>query len=112
MIITDGMENASREFSYAQIKSLINRKKCKYGWEFIYLGANIDAVEVAEQFGVARNRAQSFHNDSEGIALNFAVISETVKSFRAGPRQAGIPDGWNADINADYTKRGGKKSRR
>ena len=109
VITTDGMENASREFNFDMIKSMIERQKSKYGWEFIFLGANIDAVEVADRFGVARNRAQSFHNDSEGIALNYSVVSETVAAFRAAPRGASLDDDWSAEIQADYKKRGGKR---
>jgi len=109
VITTDGMENASREFDYDKIKSMIERQKSKYGWEFIFLGANIDAVEVANRFGVAKSRAQNFHNDSEGIALNYAVVSEAVASFRAAPVGASLDDEWSKDIQADYKKRGGKR---
>jgi len=106
VITTDGMENASREFDYAGIKSMIERQKSKYGWEFIFLGANIDAAEVAGRFGVARNRAQNFHNDSEGVALNYCVLSKTVSEYRAAPCGAGLSDNWNSDIQADYKRRG------
>jgi uncharacterized protein YegL len=109
VITTDGMENASREFDYNKIKSMIERQKSKYGWEFIFLGANIDAVEVANRFGVAKSRAQNFHNDGEGIALNYAVVSEAVASFRAAPVGANLDDDWSRDIQADYKKRGGKR---
>jgi len=109
VITTDGMENASREFDYDKIKFMIERQKSKYGWEFIFLGANIDAVEVANRFGVARNRAQNFHNDGEGIALNYSVVSEAVASFRAAPVGASLDDEWSKDIQADYKKRGGKR---
>ena len=109
VITTDGMENASREFNYNKIKSMIEWQKSKYGWEFIFLGANIDAVDVAERFGVARNRAQNFHNDSEGIALNYAVVSEAVTSFRAAPSGVSLDDDWSAEIQVDYKKRGGKR---
>ena len=105
VITTDGMENASREFSYSKIKSMIERQKSKYGWEFLFLGANIDAVEVADRFGVARNRAQSFHNDSEGIALNYEVLSETVGCLRAAPLGASFSDDWSAKIDTDYKRR-------
>ena len=108
VITTDGMENASHKFKYDKIKFMIERKKSKYNWEFIFLGANIDAVDVANRFGVARNRAQSFHNDSEGIALNYEAISETVRCFRAAPAGASISDDWSAKVDADYKKRGGK----
>ena len=107
VITTDGMENASREFSYSMIKSLIERQKSKYGWEFIFLGANIDAVDVADRFGIAGNRAQNFRNDSEGIALNYSVVSRAAASFRAAPKAAGLADDWSAEIEADYKRRGG-----
>ena len=108
VITTDGMENASREFDYNKIKSMIERQKSEYSWEFIFLGANIDAVEVAHLFGVARNRAQNFHNDSEGIALNYTVMSEAVSAYRAAPNGAGLDDDWSKAIQADYKKRGSK----
>ena len=109
IITTDGMENASREFDYDKIKSMIENQKSKYGWEFIFLGANIDTVDVANRFGVARNRAQNFHNDSEGIELNYSVLSETVSCFRAAPQGATFRENWSEDIQKDYKKRGGKK---
>jgi uncharacterized protein YegL len=108
VITTDGMENASREFTYDKIKSMIERQKDKYNWEFIFLGANIDAVEVAGRFGVDRTRAQNFHNDSEGIALNYSVLSETVASFRAAPKDARIDDNWSSEVQADFKKRSKK----
>ena len=109
VITTDGMENASREFDYKKIKSMIERQKGKYGWEFIFLGANMDAVDVADRFGVSRNRAQSFHNDKEGIALNYEVLNETVASFRAAPKNAKLRNSWSERIKADYVSRGGKR---
>jgi uncharacterized protein YegL len=109
VITTDGMENASREFNYDRIKSMIEHQKSKYSWEFIFLGANIDAVDVANRFGVARNRAQNFHNDGEGIALNYSVVSQAVSSFRAAPACASLDDDWSAEIQVDYKKRGGKR---
>jgi uncharacterized protein YegL len=75
VVTTDGMENASREFGYEQIKRMVEHQKSKYNWEFIFLGANIDAVSVAGRFGIAPDRAQSFFNDSEGIALNYCFVS-------------------------------------
>ena len=108
VITTDGMENASREFDYAKIKSMIEHKKEKYNWEFIFLGANIDAVDVANRFGIAKNRAQSFHNDSAGIALNYESVSETVLDYRAAPPKASLSDNWSEKIEKDYKKRSGK----
>ena len=109
VITTDGMENASREFSYDKIKSMIEHQKSKYSWEFIFLGANIDAVDVANRFGVASNRAQSFHNDSEGIRLNYEMLSRTASEFRRAEKCAPLADNWSAEIEADYKKRGGKR---
>ena len=83
VIITDGAENSSREYSAKKIKSIIQHEKKKYGWEFIFLGANIDAVETAEQFGIDENRAANYIPDSEGTELNFRMMSEAVTSFRA-----------------------------
>ena len=109
VITTDGMENASREFDYHKVKSLVEKQKSKYGWEFIFLGANIDAVEVANRFGITRNRAQNFHNDSDGIALNYSVVSKAVSMFREASPGSLIADDWNAEIQADYKRRGGKR---
>jgi uncharacterized protein YegL len=82
IIITDGMENVSREFSSQQVKTMIEHEKEKYGWEFIFLGANIDAVETAGRYGIDADRAVDYVADSEGTALNFTVMSQTVASFR------------------------------
>ena len=85
-----------------KIKTMIERQKERYAWEFIFLGANIDAVEVAERFGVDRTRAQNFHNDSEGIALNYCVLSETVAAYRNAAPGVSIDDDWNKKIETDY----------
>lgn len=106
VIITDGMENASREYSYDKVKAMVERQKEKYGWEFIFLGANIDAVETAGRFGISADRAQNYYADREGTQLNYKVVSEAICKFRKG---AGVAADWNAEINADFAKRGGKK---
>jgi uncharacterized protein YegL len=82
VIITDGEENSSREFSLEKIKSIIERQKAKYGWEFIFLGANIDAVTTAGSYGISKNRAADYLADSAGTDLNFQVLSETVLAYR------------------------------
>ena len=109
VITTDGLENASREFTYQKIKTMVERQKSKYNWEFLFLGANIDAVEVAGRFGVAGNRAQNYHNDVAGVVLNYAVVSEIASEFREAPCGAGIRDDWAAEIQADYDIRGGNQ---
>jgi len=106
VIITDGEENSSREYSAEKIKERVEHKKKKYGWEFIFLGANIDAVAAAERFGIAVDRAQDFHADREGLSMSFMVMSEAVAMFR---EESAIPEDWNADLQDDFRKRGGRK---
>ena len=103
VITTDGMENASRRYDYEAVKQMIQRQKEQYGWEFLFLGANIDAAREAARFGIGADRAANFHCDSKGTALNFEVISETVCSFRA---EQPIAADWKARIDADFRKRG------
>ncbi|MCH5188771.1 MAG: VWA domain-containing protein [Oscillospiraceae bacterium] len=82
VIITDGHENASREFSLKQIKAMIERQKSKYGWEFLFLGANIDAVSAAADIGISADRSVNYRADSEGTAENFSSVSDAVRSVR------------------------------
>ena len=102
LITTDGYENASREYTYEKIKSMIKFQKEKYGWEFIFLGANIDAIKEAERFGIGRDRAAQFHNDSTGVELNYRTVSKATIQFRG--RQS-IPDDWKKDIDDDFKER-------
>ena len=83
IITTDGMENASHKYSYDKVKKMVERQKKEYGWEFLFLGANIDAIEVAGRFGIAANRAINYKCDSKGTRLNYEVLSRTVSEFRA-----------------------------
>lgn len=106
IIITDGEENSSREYSVERIKAEIEQKKAKDGWEFIFLGANIDAIQTASQFGISAERAQNYHADSKGVELNFRVMSDTVATFR---QSSAVPKEWNRKIQKDYKHRGGKK---
>ena len=106
VIITDGEENSSREYSSEKVKSMIERQKNKYGWEFIFLGANIDAVETAKHFGIAENRAQSFHSDSAGTKLNYQSVSNMVECYR---EELAVPDNWNENIKKDFNQRGEHK---
>ncbi len=82
IIITDGEENSSREYSADRVKRLIRKEKEQYGWEFLFLGANIDAVETAGRFGISADRAAEYISDAEGTALNYAVMCEAVSEFR------------------------------
>lgn len=106
VIITDGEENSSRYFSVPQVKEMIEHQKNSCGWEFIFLGANIDAVETAGRFGISADRAVDYVPDSKGTELNFRMMSQTVSSFR----QRGIvsQDCLN-EIRKDMKKRGRRR---
>ena len=102
VITTDGMENASRRYDSHQIKAMIQRQKEKYGWEFLFLGANIDAVETAGRFGIGADRAVNYHADPQGTQLNYDVVSEAICQVRcSAPLQAG----WKKRIDDDFNKR-------
>ncbi len=107
VIITDGAENASRLYSQAGIRQMIEHKKARCGWEFIFLGANMDAAEMAEGYGIQADRAQTYHADSRGIGLNFKAVGCAVASFRQDAR---LPEDWNAEIERDYKGRGFRRS--
>ena len=102
VITTDGMENASYRYNYDSVKKMIERQKEKYGWEFIFLGANIDAVEVAGRFGIGADRASNYHADGQGTQLNYNVVGEAVFSLRQGN---GIKADWKDSIDKDYKER-------
>ena len=103
VITTDGMENASHQYTSDKVKAMIQRQKEKYGWEFLFLGANIDAVETAASFGIAEDRAANYNCDSKGTALNYRVLSDTICAVRASRP---ISAEWKKDIDADYERRG------
>ncbi len=102
VITTDGMENASRRYSADKVRSMIRRQQEKYGWEFLFLGANIDALETAESYGIDRSRSVQFHNDARGVELNYRVLNEAVSSVRCA---RSIEPDWCADIAADFASR-------
>ena len=105
VITTDGMENASERFSYKDIKQLINQQK-ELGWEFVFMGANIDAVEVAEHIGIDARRAVNYHADNQGTAHVFGAIGKFAHAFRAAPSAAKMSDNsWREDIDKDFTSR-------
>ena len=108
VITTDGMENASRMYSYDRVKQMVERQKEKYGWEFLFLGANIDAIETAGRFGISADRAANFNNDHEGIDLEYDVLADAVSSMRCCAAPIGAD--WKKRIEEDYEKRG-KKNR-
>ncbi len=82
IITTDGMENSSHEYTYKKVKKLVEKQQSKYGWEFLFLGANIDAISVAGSFGIDSKRAINYMSDSRGTGVSFKALSNTVSSFR------------------------------
>ena len=100
VIITDGYENASREFSLQQVKRLIEEQKEQAGWEFLFLGANMDAVEVAEGFGISHNMSATYMADSVGTRKNFAGVERVFSNVRSGRT---IPKDWKKEIE-NYEK--------
>ena len=106
VITTDGMENASHHYTSDQVKAMVKRQKEKYGWEFLFLGANIDAVETAAHFGIMEDRAVTFHNDSQGQQLNYRVVSETMSCLRAC---APVGREWKEEIEEDFKSRKAKR---
>lgn len=101
VITTDGMENASCRYTAGEIKMKIQRQKEKFGWEFLFLGANIDAAETAAQIGIDRSRTASFHSDQAGTRLNYEVIGDAVRAMR----EKALPEDWANRIHRDYQSR-------
>ena len=102
VITTDGMENASRHYTSDEVKAMVKKEKEKYGWEFLFLGANIDAVETAAHFGIGANRAVRFHNDPKGHAVNYRSVSAAVSQVRSN---APLGDSWKDEIEEDFRSR-------
>ncbi len=102
VITTDGMENASRKYSYDRVKKMIQRQQEKYGWEFIFLGANIDAAKEAARFGIREDRAANYHADSKGTAVIYEAVSQAVCSVRACRP---MTSDWRREVDEDYKKR-------
>ena len=108
VITTDGMENASRRYDSEKVKKMIEHQKEKYGWEFLFLGANIDAVETAKHFGISEDRAVNYHSDSEGTQLNYEVLSEAICAVRCS---APLGADWKKKIDEDYEKQGKRRKK-
>lgn len=105
VIITDGMENSSREYNYEKVKAMIEKQKERYKWEFVFLGANIDAISTAAKFGIEEDRAANYNPDSKGTQLNYDVVSEMIVELRSENK---VSDNWKEKIDKDYKERGGK----
>lgn len=108
VITTDGMENASRRYDSEKVKKMIEHQKEKYGWEFLFLGTNIDAVETAKHFGISEDRAVNYHSDSEGTQLNYEVLSEAICAVRCS---APLGADWKKKIDEDYEKHGKRRKK-
>ena len=107
VITTDGMENASRRYDSETVKKMIEKQKERYGWEFLFLGANIDAVETARHFGIGADRAVNYHSDSRGTKLNYEVISEAICAVRCS---SPLSQDWKKRIDEDFeSRKGGSK---
>ena len=102
VIITDGLENANREYGYDRVKKMIQRQKEKYGWEFLFLGANIDAIEAARRVGISEDRAVNYHADSKGTQLNYRVLDKAIRGYRG---TASLSKDWKESIDRDYQSR-------
>ena len=103
VITTDGMENASRQYTYDRVKAMIEHQKEKYGWEFVFLGANIDAAKEAARFGIGADFAANYHADTIGTAVIYEAMSEAVCNVRANRPMS---KEWKRNVDADYRKRG------
>lgn len=102
IITTDGMENASTIYNSDDVKKMIECQKKKYGWEFLFIGANIDAVETANRFGIDRNRAVNYNADGKGTQVLYETISGPISAMRS---DAAISDNWSQSIEEDYNSR-------
>ena len=102
VITTDGMENASRRYTADEVRKTVERQKEKYGWEFLFIGANIDAVETAGRYGISADRAANYNADGAGTHILYESVSETVASVRAN---RAVSDDWNAQLEKDYKTR-------
>ena len=104
VITTDGMENASRRYSSEEVKRMIQHQKEKYGWEFLFIGANIDAVETARHYGIDEDRAVNYHADKMGTGVVYDTVAKAVRSVR----ESRALDNWSDEIKRDYKKRSKK----
>ena len=109
IIITDGMENASKEYSVAAVKNLIETQKKKDKWEFLFLGANIDAIGTAESFGIESSKAANYRSDSQGTQNNYKVLNEAIMEIRSGKE---LKDTWKKEIEEDYNNREQKNNQK
>ena len=112
VITTDGMENASKHYTYEKVQAMIKKEQERYGWEFIFIGANIDAVQEAKRFGIRKERAVNYVHDEIGTKTVYRSVSKAVCAMRmadvSGARSAIDECAWEEDINMDYNRRSNK----
>ena len=101
VIMTDGMENASHRYASDEVKQMIEQKKA-LGWDFLFIGANIDAVETAKHYGIGADRSVNYHADSDGTRVAYETVAEAACCLR---KTAELPTGWNEKLNRDYNSR-------
>ena len=114
VITTDGQENASSRYTYGRVKEMVERQKERFGWEFLFLGANIDAAKEAGRFGIRADRTANYVCDAQGTEVNYKALGQAISRVRSCASVAGCDaalSGWNAEITADYQKRTGRKGR-
>ncbi len=109
VITTDGMENSSHHYTAERVRQMIQRQKNRYGWEFLFLGANIDAVETAEDLGISQDRAVNYHSDSQGTWANFAALDSTISGLRSTGK---VDSDWKKSIEKDFNDRNSEDDRR
>jgi len=102
VVTTDGMENSSSRYTYPKVKAMIERQKSKYKWEFIFLGANIDAVETASKMGIDKSRVANYHSDHMGTSLNYAAIGDAIVNLRVN---GCVSENWKERIDQDFNSR-------
>ena len=109
VITTDGQENASNRYTYGKVKEMVERQKERFGWEFLFLGANIDAAKEAGRFGIQADRTTNFVNDAKGTELNYRALNKAISNVRRCESVAYCASAlgnWKDEIEADYQKRG------
>ena len=114
IITTDGMENASRRYSFDKVRKMVEKSKKKHNWEFLFLGANMDAIQVAGRFGINKSRAVTYENDRAGTQLNYEVMSKAVSCARASASPQAMREAFDGDellapIREDYRRRHKRK---
>jgi len=103
IITTDGLENSSRYYTYTKLKDMIEKQKAEYGWQFIFLGANIDAIDVANKFGIEKDYAANYHCDKQGTVLNYEVLDCAISQIRS--KKGNLSADWKSKIDDDFKRR-------